>query len=120
MSENGYELRIDLVTPGTLPAPVRAAGEAAAAGGTDARLEGAWTVEFGRLNRYVELWHGTPGEEPAGAGGRERIALLDAHVHGVKAPAGAGHVYELRIYQAVPGRAGDWAANLGGLLEWRE
>lgn len=138
-----YELRTYTLAPGIQPEYLRL-GEIGrrVRGDRYGTLQGAWTSEFGTLNRYVHLW------SYADAGERERVRAALAKDEGwtkeylprtqgmivaqenkillpvegvpLKGPSSGSHVYELRTYRTQPRKAMEWANNFKRILPVRE
>ncbi|MFQ5899475.1 MAG: NIPSNAP family protein [Candidatus Methylomirabilia bacterium] len=140
-----YELRTYTLIPGTQAEYLRVSGEVGRKirGDRFGRLEGAWTTEFGTLNRFVHLWSFADLNER----GRLRQALAKDErwtkeflpqirplivaqenkilyaVDGVPftPPVDGGqHVYELRTYRTHVGKAPEWLGHVKAGLNARE
>jgi len=103
-------------------------------------LAGSWTTEFGTLNQFVHLWLYESFEE------RERLRTelqknpdwtqgylpkirplilaqenkILSPVLPLQPPADGGHVYELRTYRTLVGKAGEWLAHYTAIMPVRE
>lgn len=137
-----YELRTYTLVPGKQAEYLRLSAEVGrqARGDRYGVLEGHWYTEFGTLNQVVHLWR------YADLGERERLraelARNEAWTQGylpqirplllaqenkiltaalpVQAPAGRGHLYELRWYRTHVGKAGEWLAHFKAVMPARE
>src|SRR5438477_12546598 len=124
-----YELRTYTLQPGKQPEYLKLNAEVGRKirGDKYGKFEGGWTTEFGTLNQVVHLWSYPDLNE------RERLrgelarneewtkgylpqirSMLMAQENKIlspqvplKPPAGDGNVYELRMYRAHVGRAGE-------------
>lgn len=137
-----HELRIYTAKPGTIAEMAKNSGEIARAirGDNYGKLEGYWTTEIGPLNQVVHLWSYKDLNERARLraelGKNERwakeylplirpilvrqdIRLLNPLLD-LKAPSGAGNIYELRSYRTKPGAAREWASQFTAALPHRE
>jgi hypothetical protein len=137
-----HELRTYTLVPGKSGEYLKAAAEVGRKirGDKYGKLEGFWGTEFGTLNQVVHLWSYADLNE------RERLRgdlarneewtkvylaqsrplvlaqenkILSPQVP-LKAPAGDGHLYELRWYRTQPGKAGEWLGHFKGILPVRE
>lgn len=137
-----YELREYAVKPGKLAEAVQLSGEVGRniRGDDYGKLEGYWTTEIGPLNRLVSLWSFESVAERArlrGALGehqrwrREFIERLhpllvaqESRILGpalpLKPPVDRGHVYELRRYRALAGKAAEWVSHFKAIMPVRE
>jgi hypothetical protein len=103
-------------------------------------LEGYWYTEVGPLNKVVHLWRyenmaerdrlrAELGKHPDWTGKyipairphmvRQEIRFLDA-IREPKRPARDGNLYEFRVYQLLPGKAGAWLDAAKEMLPARE
>jgi len=136
------ELRTYTLTPGSIPAYVKLAGEVGrkVRGDRYGKLEGYWTTEFGTLNQVMHLWSYADLAERDRL--RAELARNEEWARGyipqsrpylvaqenkilapqvpLKPPAEAGHVYELRTYRTQPGKAPEWIRLFQGILPTRE
>jgi hypothetical protein len=136
------ELRIYTLQPGKQNEYLKLSSEVGrkARGDRYGKLEGFWFTEFGTLNQIVHLWTYPSFEE------RERLRaelaknddwtksylpqirpmvlaqenrILSAQLP-LKPPADSGHVYELRMYRAQVGKAGEWLNHFKAIMPVRE
>ncbi|MDP8924997.1 MAG: NIPSNAP family protein, partial [Chloroflexota bacterium] len=139
-----YELRTYTLKPGTQPEYLRANKELGREirGDRFGTLVGAWMTETGGLNQYVHLWsYPSPDERerlraalakderwtkeyvpvirPMMLAQENTLLTLDGDI-GLRSVEGAGHVYEMRTYRAIPGQLGTWASALKEALPARE
>jgi len=101
---------------------------------------GYWTSEFGELNQVYHMWEYDDLAHRAKVRGelgameawrndyvakvrpliqRQDVKLLHPQVP-VKAPAGTGHIYELRQYQIQTGHAAEWLGHFGDIMPVRQ
>ena len=137
-----YELRTYTLVPGKQGEYLKLSGDVGrkARGDRFGKLEGHWFTEFGTLNQVVHLWSYPDLNE------RERLrgelarneewtkgylpqirSMLMAQENKIlspqvplKPPAGDGNVYELRMYRAHVGKAGEWLGHFKAALPARE
>ncbi len=137
-----YELRTYTLRPGQQGEYLRLSSEVGrkVRGDRYGKLCGFWATEFGTLNQVVHLWEYPDLNE------RERLRaelqknedwtrgylpqirpMLVAQENRIlspvvplKPPAGAGHVYELRCYRTLVGKAGEWLELFKAILPTRE
>lgn len=137
-----YELRTYTLVPGKQGEYLKISGEVGrkARGDKYGKLEGYWSTEFATLNQVVHLWSYADLNE------RERLRtelgrnedwskgympqirplqlaqenkILSPQLP-LKPPAEGGHVYELRTYRTIPGKAAEWLSHFKAIMPIRE
>jgi hypothetical protein len=137
-----YELRTYTLVPGKLPEYLRLSADVGrkARGDRYGKLHGFWFTEFATLNQVVHLWEYPDLVE------RERLrgelakseewtkgylpqirAMLLAQENKIlspvlplRPPAESGHLYELRWYRTVVGKADEWLGHFQAIMPTRE